>query len=320
MDSGYREREQMVTIIIEPGKTFRRDIPMLHCDVLSDPCTQTIKVTAGLSVPGTTGLLTVHSNSIRYQLIPDPTATYQIGNLNGNRPIFLSQGVGSDAILPDSLVVEATAAASEPQPAFAQPPPLANDLAAAFRASGVSVGGVDYDATDKPWKAQVFLDRVASQRASVESAIQSIRQKFASRITSLVSYIVFDSRDAGKFDGLAEADARRQVIDLTQLTGSGIQPFSAGVYVPGLFTVPDAGEGFPYGDPGTPEDARRLIIHGTTLNSTQVQLVRDFVFIGETPVLEQHDPLVDARARAIADVSSLPTYKFGLKVPLAADR
>jgi hypothetical protein len=82
---------------VAPGSTYEVDVPLPKCDVDSDPCSQQVSVACLLSNPHAAYELT--SNTVAYEFIPDPEATFAVMGLGRDRPLLMAQGDGSGTLV-----------------------------------------------------------------------------------------------------------------------------------------------------------------------------------------------------------------------------
>ncbi len=98
---------------IAAHSAFKTSITLPSCQVQSEPCTQDVVMQYRVGEP--TGYRLLRTPVLHYEFVPDPAATYRLVGLSGNRPAFLTYGVATDTIFPDSLIVKAAASEAEMQ-------------------------------------------------------------------------------------------------------------------------------------------------------------------------------------------------------------
>lgn len=142
--------EAAPSIQIAPSERYTMAFRLPSCRVYSDPCTEDVIARYTIVVGGAAKQ---YETAIpRYEFVPDPTATYDIPGLSGNRPTFIAPGIAHDTVFPDRLMIEFTASSSEVHPPFTKSPALVNELAQAFSDAGVTMGQPALTLTETPGK------------------------------------------------------------------------------------------------------------------------------------------------------------------------
>jgi hypothetical protein len=288
-DSGWEEQRHLLTVShvirgsptqIAPSARFEMSLALPSCTVYSDPCYEDVLVRYTLDVDGSARAF--QTLLPRYEFVPDPTATYDVPGLSGNRPTFIVPGVANDTIFPDTLLIEFTPSSSEAHPPFTTTPDLVGELAHALSKAGVQVGGNGFDTVGDTWKAQLYVSNASSQRDAIARALVQVQAQFRSRITSVDQHFVFDPRfDAQSIFAQAEEQAQRQARELAYMTGSG--DIASEGSTPRLYLGHQtSGLQFPDLNNALPLD-RQVLLDQTTATPTPIQAVVEGLFVGLEP-------------------------------------
>ncbi len=222
---------------IPPGEQRSFDIRLPGCQVLSDPCTERVAIKVILNENDPRAFQAVISEEESYQFVPGPTATFEITDLRGNRPVLVTQGDAHGSLRQDVLRV---AFATMPGPPAAIP-----NLSDVFSSRGLEVkswGGGDNTAS-------VDIGGVVSpaNQAVVDAAIGDVER--ANRGATLVTRAYMQASDA--FDPLIttsrdgdEAAANRlaRLLDASPVHGVSLLGDNTQVLLPARdYSAPNLG-------------------------------------------------------------------------------
>ncbi len=314
---------------VQPGARYAKAIELPSCRVYSDPCTEQIVMQYRV---GEAGAYQVYRTPVlRYELVPDPTATYNAYGLNGNRPAFLTYGVAQDTIFPDTLLVKATIPAAEVHAASFGGPTMEDALVAAFRKLGIDASPDEFGQNENSstWFVQIRINKAAEQRDAIRTAIARVRAELGARITSVSQFLTYDlfrsppASSLPSLDFAASRDAINRVNELAAIGGAGDIAFAA----PARYVLPRVQLGpmslWPlWNDHSVAVDIfHPLVIDTPQPEPTHALLVEQYLFAGAHAAHIEAMPQVGAfgpDAFYTPYAGWLPS--FGPVVEIAADR
>lgn len=205
---------------IPPSLSRAASFNLPSCVVYEDPCTENVVVRYSVSVDGSTKRFQVPVP--QYEFVVDPTATYDLSELRGNRPVFITEGAASDTFSPDTVLLAVTAAPSEPHPPTSCSGDLVDQLKEYLRTVGLSVSRASCDFQGNTWRALLYVGNGRSQSAAITQAASGIRARFGNRITSITQRYLLDfSGDPQGLFSQAVGAARKKAADTSQLVSAG---------------------------------------------------------------------------------------------------
>jgi hypothetical protein len=326
--SGWSQRPNCTSIThiispdrIEPSAQFVTQIELPKCDVHSDPCTEDVRAKYPVFIRKNPQWYT--SSLPRYEFVPDPSATYDIPGLSGNRPLFIVPGVARDTVFPDTMALEFTASPSEAHPPFTHAPALVSELATTLSQAGVSVGGSGFETDADTWKARFFVDNASNQRAAIGAALETVRARYSTRISTITHYFVFNPfPGAQNITDAAFSQAKRQAQELAEITGAqNATPATWGRSLPRLFLgAPDPNWQFPDLNRALPYD-KPAVLNQTAATATSVTIVTEALFAGAEPArFDQPASILQSAAQAFRPPDSWFLPPLDPQAIVAADR
>lgn len=326
--SGSRWEEQSILKVISrmptpmrvaPYSTFTMSVNLPTCTVYSDSCTEDLIVKYPIPVGGETRWF--QTALPRYEFVPDPTATYDVPALSGNRPVFIVTGLARDTVFPDTIRIEFTASPTAVQPPFSATPALVGELVQALNKEGVATGEVGFDTDGSTWKAQVYVGNASSQRENIARALMQVRQSFRSQISAIDQQLVFEPfPGADRVSDQAHATARLLARELAESTGSG--DIAPAFFAQPLVYLGDQGSdaGIPALTHASPYD-RAVVLQQTNLNPTPIAVVVNDLFTGaQTPELSENSTAATSAASAFRQPDSWSEPPVHQQPVIAADR
>lgn len=217
----YRVITRMPPIyVIAPSSSRAVSFSLPSCIVYSDPCAENVIVRFTLNVDGSPQVYQVPVP--QYEFVADPTATYDISGLQGNRPVFITEGTASDTFYPDTVLLAVTAAPSEPHPPTSCSGDLVDELREYLRSVGLTTNRATCDFQGDTWRALLYVSNGQSQMPAIRQAASRIRARFGNRVTSITQRYLLDfSGDPQGLLSRAVAVARREAADTALLVRAG---------------------------------------------------------------------------------------------------
>lgn len=299
------------------------DLP--SCTVYSDPCFQ--DVIAEYAITSRGAATRYQTRLPRYEFVPDPTATYDVPGLTGNRVAFIVPGVAHDTIVPETEVIQFTPSPPMSLSPFAETPALVSQLAEALRNAGVKIGATGFDTGGDAWTAKVYVPNATDQQEVIARAIAQIKETFRTRIASVDRHMVFDPLSLydpvdnahNAFDR-AHGTARQLARQLAALSGSSdILPNGPSLSVPRVYLgnaddtqIPDLDHPVSMLDPTFLAQAA-----GTP---TPIQVLVEDVFTGRRPASWDENAAIAKRAAAAFRSPDYTLPPIDPQAVMAADR
>jgi hypothetical protein len=205
--NGHIDKRHWITAIthlpvpftIAAGKTQQFGIPLPECDVNMDPCSMHVSVQLSLYSKERQKGYDLTTNAVSYTFVPDPTATFRIEGLRGNRPLVIGQGDARGFVPQDVGFL---------QLGFATDPPSGLDE---FVQSSLTQRGFQVTSSGRSDQTAEYTLVGGTGEASdimkglgptpLASAVGEIRKRYGQQITRLsFSYIPDDFRFESLFN------------------------------------------------------------------------------------------------------------------------
>jgi hypothetical protein len=224
---------------ISPGARSVVRVTLPSCEVLSDPCTETVSMKYPIQTAVGSRTYTVAFPT--YRFVADPKAAYR--NVPDGRAVFIAEGSTKTTVARSAILIGVTAAASSTFPASSPPASFFVDIAKTLSDSGIAVDRTTYEPDNllwyhpllsgggemriqtfqKPdaWRAVFLVKDGARQSLIIDQAIQAVRQRFRTQVSKLTVGVTADFDTNPDVWKAAEAAAQRQADRLTEITRSG---------------------------------------------------------------------------------------------------
>lgn len=189
-------------IPIKPHETRTFPLTLPSCEVLSDPCTESVALKLYLRIDGKSRLFETSERT--YALLPDPNATFQADGLRDNRPLFIARGEASGALLQRDLEIAFQFLA--PENKNATDAPEAVKVTSIFAQRGLRAEHRFLSDRDG-FQVRILL-RNQGLDPSVSAAISDALREFGPSVKLVSTEFAPDSSDVARFVPAAAAAAQ----------------------------------------------------------------------------------------------------------------
>ena len=197
----------MVSTQIKAHERRTSSLPLPSCEVLSDPCSERVALGIYLEIGGKQKLFLTAERT--YNLVPDPSATFQISGLRDNRPLLIARGEASGAISQRDL--EIAFQFFVPPNKYATDAPQVASVTDAFARHGLHADHRFLNDRDG-FQVRMLL-RNHGTGPNVEAAISDIAREFGPGVKLVSMEFAPDSSDIAKLippaAAAAASDAQR---------------------------------------------------------------------------------------------------------------
>ncbi|HZZ65903.1 MAG TPA: hypothetical protein VFE17_10420, partial [Candidatus Baltobacteraceae bacterium] len=326
MQPAVRYHGMSVMARINPGDTYVRKFDLPSCFVHSDPCTQNVMLR--YAVYQGRQSFWIETRLPQYVFVPDPTATYAIDGLRGNRAVFITRAIARELATPENLDVDVAASRSEPQPPFKTAPPLVADITTALKAEGVVPSGTGLSTSASTWSVQLHFIDARSTFDEIIRALQHIRTTFEGRIAGISQrFTINQASDGLTLANRASDSALETAQRLALMTHAGDLQATIGNNGSGLGAFPQFYAGYDARPDSVPDFTHGAPLYnstltvGTSAQVTPVAVAVEAIYPSTSSVQLASDATLTANvAAAFRQPESWSLPAFNPQLDIAADR
>jgi hypothetical protein len=204
---------------VAAGATYSFDIPLPDCDVISDPCTMHVALEYFIGAQDGRSFK-VQSAEKTYTFVPDPTATFRVDGLVGNRPLLMVPGTASGPLLQIQPVIRLHFVRSAPD----NLDDIVNAATSSFSLK------VDSSGTEGDWSVYLLAskqDKALPDFHAAGRVVDELQRRLGSQADAITLQFQPGGDDIHSYIDSAQRDARAEATGLAAYLGvSGLSDAS----------------------------------------------------------------------------------------------